>query len=69
MTVHSWSATYGWQPLAIGGKMNWIYTWYSPNERLTPGEIADSMAIYALRVGQADSDDSASRRTRSSKRA
>lgn len=54
--------------LAIGGMMNWIYTWYSPNGRLAPDEIADSMADYALRVAQADSSRPTPRRARSSTR-
>ena len=36
--------------LAIGGMMNWIYTWYSPAGRLTSEVIAQHMADYALRI-------------------
>jgi AcrR family transcriptional regulator len=34
--------------LALFGMMNWIYTWYRPDGRLSPAELADTFARVAL---------------------
>lgn len=39
--------------LALAGMMNWTYTWYQPNGRLTPDHLAQSMADLAERVAGA----------------
>ncbi len=36
--------------LFIQGMINWIYTWYRPEGRLTPGEIAEHVAAMTLRM-------------------
>ncbi len=36
--------------LAISGMMTWIYSWYRPEGRLNPDQVADQMAQLALRM-------------------
>jgi TetR/AcrR family transcriptional regulator, cholesterol catabolism regulator len=39
--------------LAIGGMISWSYIWYRPQGRLTPEELMEQMAQYALRIAGA----------------
>lgn len=36
--------------LAISGMVRWVHRWYRPDGRLTPEQLADKMAVYALNV-------------------
>jgi TetR/AcrR family transcriptional regulator, cholesterol catabolism regulator len=40
--------------LALTGMMNWAYTWYRPQGRLSPDVIAQSMAALAERLAGAE---------------
>lgn len=50
--------------LCIQGMINWSYTWYRPNGRLTPEEIADGIADLAVRAVSAVPQTAATRRTK-----
>ena len=39
--------------LAIGGMIIWVHSWYRAGGRLSPAEIAESMADAALRMALA----------------
>ncbi len=36
--------------LAITGMINWVYTWYRENGRLTPDQVSQRMVDYTLRI-------------------
>ena len=39
--------------LAIGGMIGWMFVWYRPGGRLSPEELMEHMAQYALRIAGA----------------
>lgn len=36
--------------LAISGMVRWVHRWYRPDGRLTPDEVAEQMAAFAIRM-------------------
>ncbi len=41
--------------LAIGGMIGWMFVWYRPEGRLSPEDLMEHMAQYALRIAGARS--------------